>query len=695
MDPEPDACKTLAARTSRSIVKRLLPPLPLLLLPALLVLHAGRTGRAEPDEIRFHVSVDGDDDAAGDAGHPFRTLERARRALRLRGTRVGLPEGGATVLLAGGRYARAGTFLLDARDGGRVDAPVRYVAAPEAEVVLHGGVDLSPGAFAAVSEDAILSRLASDDARKEVRVVDLAALGLDELAPITSRGFGQPIRPAPAEVFVGGAPLTLARWPNEGYARTGKVLDPGSRPRDGDTSNRPPRFLCEETRPARWKDAQDVWLYGYWFHDWADQSLPLAAWNPETGEIRLGAPHRYGVAEGKPWFAENLLEELDRPGEYTIDRDAKRLYLWPPAGGAGERTVLSRLGDPLIRLEGASHVVFRGLTFETTRGDAIVVENGRAVRIEACTIRNTGARGVVVRGGTGHEVAGCRIHGTGEGAVHLEGGDRSRLLPSGHVVRDCDISDFSRRTSTYRPAVRLAGCGHRVVFNHLHHAPHAAVIFTGNDHLIANNEIDHVLTRTGDGGAVYCGRDWTLGGTVIRHNHLHDLQGIGKWENAIYLDDQASGIEVIGNRIERCHLGLLIGGGRRNRIEGNLVVDCKVALRFGARGLGWAARMRPTLEKRLAAVPYREEPWRSRFPWLSTLLEDEPMAPRHNVLRGNVLVRSGRTDAHLSEHVAKHGTVEGNLHLDRLPDRDAPADAPELPPDFDPVRPGDAGPRRP
>ena len=193
------------------------------------------------------------------------------------------------------------------------------------------------------------------------------------------------------------------------------------------------------------------------------------------------------------------------------------------------------------------------------------------------------------------------------------------------------------------------------------------MLFGGNDHLIEKNEIDHVLTRTGDGGAVYCGRDWTLAGTVIRDNHFHDLQGIGKWENAVYVDDQASGITIRGNLIERCHLGMLMGGGRRNVIEENVFVDCKTALRFGARGLGWAKHLRPTLEERLAAVPYREEPWRSRFPWLSTLLEDEPMAPRHNVIVQNVLVRSGPIDAHLAKEVSEHGTVADNRDLPALP----------------------------
>jgi len=663
----------------------------LALLPLLFAGLGVRVGFAEPAEIRVHVSPQGDDAGNGSALHPFRTLEHARDVLRALRAEPGRADASATVVLLPGRYARSKTLRLEAQDGGRPGTPVRWVTGGAAGVVVHGGIDLPQSAFQRVTDDAVLSRLPTDGARAAVHVADLGAAGVEHLAPIEARGFGQPIRPAPAELFVDGEPQTLARWPNEGFVLTGKVLDPGSRPRDDEKPDRGARFHYDGDRPARWQDAQDVWLYGYWFHDWADESLPLATIDPQARVIGLGAPHRYGVREGKAWFAENLLEELDRPGEYTIDRAQRRLYIWTAAGWEDATVVLSRLGEPLVHIVEASHILLEGIGFETTRGDAIVVEGGTAVHLASCGIRNTGARGVVVRGGTRHEISRCRIHGTGEGGVHLEGGERARLVPAEHVVRDSDIYDFSRRTSTYRPAVRLLGVGHRVEHNELHDAPHAAVIFTGNDHRITGNHIHHVLTRTGDGGAVYCGRDWTLGGTVIRHNWFHDLRGIGKWENAIYLDDQASGIEVVGNRIERCHLGMLIGGGRRNRIEGNLIVDCETALRFGHRGLGWAARMRPTLEERLAAVPYREEPWRSRFPWLSTLLQDEPMAPRHNVVRANVLIGSGRIDTHLSKHVVEHGEVKDNPSFTEPPGELA-ADG-ELPPGFAPVNPPDAGPR--
>ncbi len=88
-----------------------------------------------------------------------------------------------------------------------------------------------------------------------------------------------------------------------------------------------------------------------------------------------------------------------------------------------------------------------------------------------------------------------------------------------------------------------------------------------------------MLLETGDCGAIYCGRDWTLHGTVIRGNLIHDIKGTdARYQNAVYLDDMASGITVEGNIFLRCNWGMLVGGGaRRHDPRQHLRVLCEGA----------------------------------------------------------------------------------------------------------------------
>jgi hypothetical protein len=194
----------------------------------------------------------------------------------------------------------------------------------------------------------------------------------------------------------------------------------------------------------------------------------------------------------------------------------------------------------------------------------------------------------------------------------------------------------------------------------MHDAPHSAIIFSGNDHVIEGNEFYRTISRTGDGGVVYTGRDWTARGTEIRHNFFHDNIGQGKWEPAIYLDDLASGIKATGNWIERCHWGFLVGGGRDNTIRGNRIEACKLAFHLDARGLGWAASSKPTMMERLNAVPYKSEIWRAKYPTLASILENNPMSPMGNVIYGNLLKHSGRPDQDIEKQFIDTATFDRN-----------------------------------
>ncbi len=596
------------------------------------------------------VAPGGSDANPGTRAKPLATLQAA----------VDRAKGG-TVRVRGGRYRLESSVRIGPAASGTT------IAAYGSERPVFSGALLVPSkAFVPVRDSAVLERVVDPAARGRLRVADLRALGVSRFDPIQGRGFPQPVRPAPIELFADGKPQTLARWPNEGFATTGKVLRPGREKEGGslvDAEGRPlqPSFVFPGDRLKRWTKARDAWLYGYWQFDWADESIAVSTIDPAEGTVTLAGPHCYPVAEGRPFTAENLLEEIDRPGEYYLDRLAGKLYLLPPAGFEKARVEVSLLAEPLVEVRDAKGVTMRGLRLETSRGDGVSIHGGERVRVEGCVLANLGGRGVTVEGGTGHGVLSCDIWGTGEGGVLLSGGDRATLTPSGQFVENCDIRDFSRRSQTYRPAVLIAGCGARVSHCRLHEAPHSAIIFNGNDHVIEFNEMDHVVRLTGDGGVVYTGRDWSARGNVVRFNYFHDNVGLKKWENDVYIDDQSGGMTIFGNVIVDSHWAMMIGGGRDNRIENNVIVGCTRAMHLDARGLGWAKGAYGLLKERLEAMPYQQPPWSTRYPELVGMLDREPMSPMNNRVRNNVLVRSGTVFDDIEAPFRKTATFQANL----------------------------------
>ncbi len=593
------------------------------------------------DEL--YVSPDGNDAWSGTSAAPnaaktdgpFASLEQARDAVRGNRSAGKNTRRGVTVWLRGGAYIRDKSFDLTALDGGAPEAPVVYRAYGSETPRLVGGREVRD--WSPVTDGAILSRL-DPAARGHVVQSDLGAQGIRNFGSLKRRGFGVGMGQAPLELFFQDRPMPLARWPNQGWARIASTPD-------GQTGG---KFGYEGDRPRRWTAADDIWVHGFWTYDWADTYEKVRALDPESRVIATEPPHgAYGYTIGKRFYALNLLEELDEPGEWYLDRKSGLLYFWPPAPIPEGHPTVSMVETPLVTLTGASCVTLRGLTFECGRACGLTMSGGASNLVAGCTFRNLGADGVRIDG-QGSGVAGCDLYALGDGAIELNGGDRITLTPARNFATNNHIHHYSRCTFTYHPAVALKGVGNIVAHNRIHDAPHIAILFDGNDHVIEYNDIYRVCLDTGDAGAVYTGRNLTTRGTVIRYNYFHDISHSLQSKDgfvdvmSVYLDDCACGTTVFGNIFYRGGRAAMIGGGRDNVIENNIFVDCNPAVHVDARGEGWmkTAFYAPadTIMTTLKAVPYNQPPYSIRYPHLANILEDQPGLPKYNRILRNISV---------------------------------------------------------
>ncbi len=481
------------------------------------------------------------------------------------------------------------------------------------------------------------------------------------------------------ELYVNGMPMQMARYPNHGYLKADSIINPGSIPKDADSSNIGAKFISKElinaidpiVIPAKAGTSSDkeksvpLYLDGYWKYKWYDEIIRVESVNPESGEIIMAAPHRYGLGSpsGGLFYAINRPEFLDREGEYYFNAETGTIrFILPDFGnhepiisiGYQDFTLFEISNCSNVRVENIIITVHNGLAFNITDSDSVIVHG--------CRISNLALSAISISGGKNCTVSGTSISKIGGTGISLDGGDKASLTPAHHSVIQCSISDFSKHIKTYNPAVKLAGIGHIVRRNRISRGPHCAIHFAGNDHLIENNFIKNVCLNTSDAGAIYCGRDWTMGGTVIKGNSIQELGQASHHHNwAIYLDDLASGIDVIDNYIVDCPSGILVGGGRYNRILGNKIRNCsKASIMYDARGLGW---YQPyindpdhTLWTRLREVPVDQPPWSERFPWLKEIQDDDPAIPKHVEILNNEIIISATPVIH--ESVKKYGDVQ-------------------------------------
>ena len=648
-------------------------------------------------ETVFHVDArTGSDANPGTAERPFATPARARDAVRALKKAGAFPSDGVAVELAG-RFdsVRGGILELGKEDGGLSPAAPVVWRAAKAGVTFAGCCRIAPQDFAPVS-GAARERL-KQEVRDRVLACDLAKLGVGELPPLPAK-FN---RWTEMELVSSGKAMTIARYPNQGWLEITNVVDRGVKPIDPKTGEwefgvRGGTFRYEDSAFERWNAATGVYLFGFWCYDWASDTLRVARIDREKKTVTMEGVHTYGLGKAGKWqqakvryFAYNLLEELDAPGEWYVDRAARTLYFYPTEAGLADVT-LSLAKAPLLRLTDVSDVAVKGLGFRYSTGLAVEARGCRRLRLDGLDVAWLSQDGVRLTGGADCVVENCRIAQIGSAGLYVWGGDRKTLAKCNHVVRANDIGFCGRLARISGPCLRFDGCGIVVERNYLHDTPYLTVGYGGNEHLIQYNEIECSMLEAGDGGGMYTGRDWGSRGNVVRWNYLHHFGKDGVALRAaqgrpsgcealkkdvmvegIYLDDCDSGETIYGNLFYKAGRALFTGGGRDNKWTHNLVVDCTTAVHFDTRGLqrakpgsgrkdGW------DLLAKIEAMAYTNEPWASRYPQLLGVMDKEPLLPIGTEYVSNVAIRCGHffsSWGHATKFLQERAPNRGNVSV--------------------------------
>lgn len=589
---------------------------------------------AVASDISLHVAPSGDDRAIGSQEQPLATMAGARDRVReLRGGSQSTDDA-ITVWIHEGTYYLDKAVEFTEEDSGTERSPVTYRAMVGERVRLVGGKDVR--GWQPVT-DLAGGRRFNPHARDHIVRANLAEQGITNFGALQRRGRDDVTAPAALEVYCGGRPLTLARYPNTGWLLNGEMLL--------DRNSQSDR-LGDET-VNRWQDLSSVWLHGFPVNNWADEHLPLI----DNHRNRLRANGMiHGFAQGQRFYVENVLEELDSPGEWFLDRSTGVLYVWPTDTSMKSPIEVSLLDTP-VSLDGVSYVTFKDITLEVARVCALEIAGGRNNTVEHCTIANAGNWGIHIYYGENHRIDSCEVSHTGEGCVRIEGGDADRLLPGGHEISNCFVHHFNRCVMGGRAGIQLYGVGHSVVKNVVREGAGEAIGVQGNEHLVMGNDISHVCLQNDDVGALYMSHDWTHRGNRVINNYFHDL-GTGEFDGivAVYLDDFTSGTTVEGNVFQRAGRGIVIGGGRDNVIRENLFVDGLAGIQVDSRGKTWAQEMvadhDSSLWARLREVLRPESPYVDRYPELATLETDQPELAKGNRIERNVFQCPVAVDFH-------------------------------------------------
>lgn len=518
---------------------------------------------------QFYVSPEGCDDHEGLEDSPFRTIEKARDAIR---SLNGQFDGDIIVYVRGGVYPIQDMIEFDARDSGKWGSEVIYRAYPGEIPILSGGV----------------------------RLTDWTAAG-GGMYKCSCPGLSS------RQLYVNGQRAIRARTPNRGQYYRLREWDKQSKV-----------IKIDREAVGEWSQLEEVEMVVQQY--WAEAYMRLRTCVIEGDEAKISfqspesdivfvrnSPAR---AARQSFHFENALEFLDEEGEWYLDAAAGELYYIPRSGEEmANANVIAPSVETLISIRGTldepvQYLRFQGFVFEhttwlhpaqagymglqagqyNTSADAdnhhyvkrppagVAISCANQVRMERNIFRHMGATAVDLQYGTHH----CAIEGnliidtSGNGIsigkfsddgveIHeVYRPDDFREASRGDQIRNNHISFIGQ---DYYGCVGIAAGyvhGVNIEHNELEEMPYSGISIgwgwhyadsaLGNN-LIRWNKIRRAMKLLCDGGGIY-----TLSkqaGTVIAENFIHEITR-SEWAldypiAATYFDQGTEGIYLIGN----------------------------------------------------------------------------------------------------------------------------------------------------
>lgn len=308
------------------------------------------------------------------------------------------------------------------------------------------------------------------------------------------------------QVFEKGRRGIKARYPNDKYL----IVDEQTKVEEKKPFINKVKFYFKKEDLPKWDSVKGAQVFIWTGFDWFASVLPIESIDYERRFLSLSKRGKFPIVikPERRFYVMNILEELDRPGEFYFNKESRELYYWP----YDEKNLLNNVRVPtleyLIRIKGESKNE--------------LVEN---VIINNLELSTTSFR-TYFDGSYGTHGKGDRNEPVNKfAAVYLS--DVSRCEISGCEISNVGYSGITITDSATEIAVRnnyIHHCGFHGVLISGYHAGYGPDMDVNHHNVVEDNYMHHCGELTGHGGGVFV---WASGHNKIQYNTIHNMSRYG------------------------------------------------------------------------------------------------------------------------------------------------------------------------
>lgn len=296
----------------------------------------------------------------------------------------------------------------------------------------------------------------------------------------------------------------------------------------------------------------------------------------------------YNTHKNFGFFIQDHPGTLDKLGEWIYDASSKKLKMFfGPNPPDTFHIQASTIDDLVTNTANTAYVILENLCLQGANNNSVFLEQGKNFEIKEVDIEFSGENGLKVRNLSHLTVDNCNIFYSNNNGINLLQNTSYATIINNKVEYTSTLKGMGLSGVGNGYGIHAPSDNSHVEFNQVLNTGYIGIRFGGNYSKVMHNYIDNFCLNKDDGAGIYT---WTgpsnenFQGRKITGNII--LNGKGAKEGTplpkisksaaegIYIDDNASGIEITHNTIAHTSSkGIYIHNARDLVIENNTIYN--------------------------------------------------------------------------------------------------------------------------